>query len=123
MRRCRIPETQAAEAFDVAAEQAPELDDRRENRFDEIDRDGTATLPVGGSAQHQAGEITVLFKLYIDQWIDQRPHPVEHARGVAQRRAGREKRADVRQVVERESLAEPKRKKNGRAWWRERGGK
>src|SRR3546814_17583412 len=50
MRRCRIPETQAAEAFDVAAEQAPELDDRRENRFDEIDRDGTATLPEIGRA-------------------------------------------------------------------------
>src|SRR3546814_4069329 len=49
-------------------------------------------------------------KLHIDQWIDQRPHPVEHARGVAQRRAGREKRADVRQVVERESLAEHERK-------------
>src|SRR3546814_17535539 len=56
MRRCRIPETQAAEAFDVAAEQAPALDDRRENRFDEIDRDGTATLPVGVRAQHPAAE-------------------------------------------------------------------
>src|SRR3546814_5667315 len=33
-----------------------------------------------------------------------------HARGVAQRRAGREKRADVRQVVERASLAEHERK-------------